>query len=59
MAKEPEKMCVSDAKKDNKAKGWFLTYPQCPASAQDVIDDLRDKLQKSEMSSYYFRIYSM
>lgn len=45
IAKEPEKMCVSDAKKDNKAKGWFLTYPQCPASAQDVIDDLRDKLQ--------------
>lgn len=45
LAKEPEKMCVSDIKKDNKAKGWFLTYPQCPAPAQDVLEDLRDKLK--------------
>ena len=34
-SKESEKMCVSGESKhgkssDNKAKGWFLTYPQCP-----------------------------
>ena len=50
-AKEPEKMCVSDEsvsknKKDNKAKGWFLTYPQCPASPRSCLEDLTDKLME-------------
>ena len=45
-SKETEKMCVSDVsapKKDNKAKGWFLTYPQCPCTPQSCLDDLVDK----------------
>ena len=48
--KEPEKMCVSD----NKAKGWFLTYPQCPCPAEDCLDDLKDKLagQNLEIVEY-------
>ena len=37
-------MCVSG---DNKAKGWFLTWPQCPASPVDCFDDLKDKLQEN------------
>ena len=41
VAKEPEKMCVSD----NKAKGWFLTYPQCPCPPEDCLADLSDKLK--------------
>lgn len=52
-AKEPEKMCVSDEsvsnkKKDNKAKGWFLTYPQCPASPRSCLEDLQDKLMEKK-----------
>lgn len=35
-------MCVSGA--DNKAKGWFLTYPQCPAPPEECLADLKDKL---------------
>lgn len=44
-SKELEKMCVSS---DNKAKGWFLTYPQCPCPPQDCLDDLRDKLKEKK-----------
>ena len=51
-AKESEKMCVSDdksvSKKDNKAKGWFLTYPQCPASPRSCLEDLQDKLMEKK-----------
>lgn len=49
-------MCVSDdksvskdeEKKDNKAKGWFLTYPQCPASPRSCLEDLQDKLMEKK-----------
>lgn len=48
-SKEHEKMCVScdenESGKDNKAKGWFLTYPQCPASPRSCLEDLEDKLK--------------
>ena len=44
--KESEKTALSQVGKDNKSKGWFLTYPQCPADAQSCLDDLRDKLQE-------------
>lgn len=43
-SKESEKMCVSHA--DNKAKGWFLTYPQCPCPKEDCLADLRDGLKE-------------
>lgn len=50
-SKESEKMCVSGESKhgkksDNKAKGWFLTYPQCPASPRSCLEDLQDKLKE-------------
>ena len=44
ISKESEKMCVSHA--DNKAKGWFLTYPQCPCPKEDCLADLRDGLME-------------
>lgn len=54
-AKEPEKMCVSGVEKqkptipkDNKAKGWFLTYPQCPCPPQDCLDDLSDGIAEKK-----------
>ena len=43
-SKESEKMCVSHT--DNKAKGWFLTYPQCPCPKEDCLADLRDGLKE-------------
>ena len=43
-SKESEKMCVSHA--DNKAKGWFLTYPQCPCPKEDCLADLKDGLKE-------------
>lgn len=44
--KESEKTALSQVGKDNKAKGWFLTYPHCPADAQSCLDDLKDKLME-------------
>lgn len=46
--KEPEKMCVSG---DNKAKGWFLTYPQCPCPREDCLADLKDGLMEKRKLS--------
>lgn len=44
--KESEKTALSQAGKDNKSKGWFLTFPHCPADAQSCLDDLKDKLKE-------------
>lgn len=44
-SKELEKMCVSS---DNKAKGWFLTYPQCPCPKEDCLADLKDGLREKK-----------
>ena len=43
--KETEKTALSQVGKDNKIKGWFLTFPQCPADAQSCLDDIRDKME--------------
>lgn len=40
--KESEKTKLSQS--DNKAKGWFLTYPQCPCPKEECLSDLSDKL---------------
>lgn len=52
--KESEKTALSQVINDNKAKGWFLTYPQCPCPAEDCLADLKDKLngQKLEIVEY-------
>ena len=42
--KESEKTALSQVGSDNKSKGWFLTFPHCPADAQSCLDDIRDKL---------------
>ena len=44
--KESEKTALSQVGKDNKSKGWFLTFPHCPADAQSCLDDLKDKLKE-------------
>ena len=46
-AKESEKMCVSG---DNKAKGWFLTYPKCPCPMSDLLMDLTDNLALQKLA---------
>lgn len=32
-----------DPKSDNKAKGWFLTYPKCEVSPQAALEFLKEK----------------
>nr|WQA30154.1 MAG: rep protein [Cressdnaviricota sp.] len=65
-AKEPEGMCPSEVsepmkeeagkkmKADSKSKGWFCTWPRCPAPPQDCLNDLQDKLveRKLEIQEY-------
>lgn len=52
--KESEKTALSQSNSDNKAKGWFLTYPQCACPAEDCLADLKDKLagQNLEIVEY-------
>lgn len=47
-----ETACPQEPKEGYKYQGWFLTYPQCPADAQSVLDDLKDSLanQKKPIS---------
>lgn len=46
--KESGKTALSQ--KDNKAKGWFLTYPQCPCPKEDCLADLRDSLALQDLA---------
>lgn len=52
--KESEKTALSQVNNDNKAKGWFLTYPQCPCPMDDCLADLKDSLanQKLQIVEY-------
>lgn len=40
--KESEKTALSQS--ENKGKGWFLTYPQCPMKKEVVLECLKERL---------------
>ena len=42
--KESEKTSLSQNIGDNKAKGWFLTYPQCDMPKEAALQRLRERL---------------
>lgn len=46
--KSTRKTGLSREGKDNKAKGWFLTYPKCPLSKETVLKCLEEKHQLEE-----------
>lgn len=47
--KELEKKTLSRYSKDSKFKGWFLTYPKCGWSKEDVLVALQDRMHQFQL----------